>query len=175
MQCFGVFHSAKDARKALSDIAGAHQLCRKLLGLEDGAGSCLAYQVGKCKGGCIGKEPLLLHDLRLQLALSSLKLKAWPFPGRIAVRERDPRGGQPRGGPEFTPGTDLHVLDRWTYLGTARNEEELEALRAQPAVAAFDVDVYRILVRHFAKNPRLDWLDLRRGAVLQPALGALWG
>jgi DNA polymerase III subunit epsilon len=158
MQCFGVFHSEKDARKAQSDIARAHQLCLKVMGLEDGAGSCLAYQVGKCKGACLGKEPLILHNTRLQLALSSLKLKSWPFPGRVALRERDPRGGLP----EYMQGTDLHVVDHWTYLGTARTEEELAELRFRESSAAFDVDVYRILVRHFAKHPKLDWLDLRR-------------
>jgi DNA polymerase III subunit epsilon len=158
MQCFGVFHTEKDARKALSDIARAHELCLKVLGLEDSAGSCFAYQVGKCRGACLGKEPLILHNMRLQLALSSLKLKSWPFPGRIALRERDPRGGIP----ERMQGTDLHVVDHWTYLGTARTEEELADLGARESSAGFDVDVYRILVRYFAKNPRLDWLDLRR-------------
>ena len=158
MQCFGVFHSEKDARKALSDIARAHGLCLKVLGLEDGAGSCFAYQIGKCRGACAGKEPLILHNTRLQLALSALKLRSWPFPGRVALRERDPRGGMP----EWMQGTDLHVVDRWAYLGTARTEDELAELGARESSAAFDVDVYRILMRYFAKNPRLDWLDLRR-------------
>ena len=175
--CYGVFQSHKDARKALTDIARAHSLCLKVLGLEasDGAApgvaaacedaqaerlaaSCVGYQTGRCKGACVGKEPLILHNTRLQLALSSLKLKAWPFPGRIALRERDPRGGAP----EFARGTELHVLDHWTYLGTARTEEELDELRFRESNAAFDVDVYRILMRYFAKNPKLDWLDLRR-------------
>jgi DNA polymerase III subunit epsilon len=158
MQCYGVFHTDKDARKALGDIAGAHQLCRKVLGLEDSAGSCFAYQVGKCRGACLGKEPLILHSMRLQLALSSLKLKAWPFPGRIALRERDPKGGMA----QCMRRTDLHVVDHWTYLGTARTEEELAELGARDSSAVFDVDVYRILVRYFAKNPNVDWLDLRR-------------
>jgi DNA polymerase-3 subunit epsilon len=157
-QCFGVFHSEKDARKALGDIARAQQLCLKVLGFEDGAGSCLAYQVGKCKGACMAKEPLILHNTRLQLALSSLKLKAWPFPGRIALRERAPQGGMP----EHSRGTDLHVVDHWAYLGTARTEEELAALCGTDSSVAFDVDVYRILVRYFAKNPNLNWLDLRQ-------------
>ena len=148
MQCFGVFHAEKDARKALTDIARSHQLCLKVLGLEDVAGSCVAHQFGKCRGACAGKEPLILHNMRLQLALSPLKLKAWPFPGRIALRERGPR-------------LDLHVLDQWTYLGTARTEEELAALGTKDPRAAFDIDVYRVLVRYFAKNPRVDWLDIR--------------
>jgi DNA polymerase-3 subunit epsilon len=157
-QCFGVFHSEKDARKALTDIARAHQLCLKVLGLEDGAGSCLAFNVGKCRGACMGKEPLVLHHTRLQLALVSLKLKAWPFPGRIALRERAARGFSPDGASD----ADLHVVDHWTYLGTARSDEELAALSAKDASAGFDVDVYRILLRYFAKHPRLDWLDLQR-------------
>jgi len=103
-------------------------------------------------GACVGKEPLILHNTRLLLALSSLKLKAWPFPGRIALRERDPRGGDP----EFGRGTDLHVVEHWAYLGTARTEEELAALSAGDTRPAFDVDVYRILMRYFASHPKLD-------------------
>jgi DNA polymerase-3 subunit epsilon len=155
LQCFGVFHSGKDARKTLCDIARARQLCLKVLGLEEGAGSCVAHQFGKCRGACVGKEPLILHDMRLQLALAPLKLKAWPFPGRVALRERKPRFGMP-------DTTDLHVVDHWAYLGTARTGEELEELGAKGSSAEFDVDVYRILVRYFANNPRLDWIDMQR-------------
>ncbi len=149
-QSFGVFHSEKDACKALMDIARAHQICLKTLGLEPGEGSCFAYQIGKCRGACVGKEPLILHTMRLNLALSSLKFKTWPFPGRIGLRERR--------------AADLHVLDHWTYLGSARSDEELAALRAQPAWGGFDIAVYRILVRYFSNHPKLDWIDLRNEA-----------
>jgi DNA polymerase-3 subunit epsilon len=148
--CFGLFRGPKDAQKALSDIARAQQLCRKVLGVEQSAGSCFAYQLGKCRGACVGKEPLVLHAMRLSLALSSLRLKVWPFPGRIALRERDGSGR-----------TDLHVCEAWSYLGTARNEEELAELTAARGRPRFDADVYRILVRHFADKAKLDWHDLR--------------
>jgi DNA polymerase-3 subunit epsilon len=152
-RCCGVFHSPKHARKALTDIARAQRLCLKILGLEQSAGSCVAHQFGKCKGACVGKEPLMLHALRSQMALSSLALKAWPFPGRVALRERDAQGA-----------VDLHVVDHWTYLGTARSEDELASLAAKAATAPFDAHVYRILVRHFASHPKLDWQDLRAAA-----------
>jgi DNA polymerase III subunit epsilon len=148
-QAFGVFHSEKDARKALTDIARAKELCLKVLGLEESAGSCFAKQVGKCRGACTGKEPLILHNMRIHMALSGLKIKSWPFPGRIALRERG------IGGDEF------HVLDHWRYLGSARTEEELATLRTRQTYAAFDVDVYKILLRYFSKHPKFDWHDLR--------------
>jgi len=142
--CYGVFQSQKDGRKALTDIARAHSLCMKVLGLEilDDAASCVGYQLGRCKGACVGKEPLILHDMRLRMALSALKLKPWPFPGRVAIAE---------GRAEF------HVLDHWAYMGTARSEDELDELRTKAAPADFDADVYRILVRYLTKNPKLTW------------------
>ena len=148
-ECYGLFRSSKDAGKALLDIARASQLCLKLLGLEQGGGSCFGYQVGRCRGACVGKEPALLHGTRLQLALSALKLQAWPFPGRIALREAA----------AFGP-TEWHVLDDWDYLGTARDEDELGELAESAAVPCLDPDVYRILVRHFATQRKLDWRGL---------------
>jgi DNA polymerase III subunit epsilon len=156
-QCFGVFHSAKDARKALTEIAHAQQLCLKILGLESSEGSCFALQMGKCRGACVGKEPLILHNMRTQLALSALKIKSWPFPGRIAVQERHSSGFAADGSRD----TDLHVLENWSYLGTARSDEQLRALSVAQPPDGFDVDVYRILVRYFSMHPQLQWHDLR--------------
>lgn len=151
--CFGVFRTAKDARKALTDIAAARQLCLKVLGLEQSAGSCFAHPMGRCKGACIGKEPLVLHAVRVQMAMSGLKLKPWPFAGRVALRERGPMGV-----------AELHVVDRWSYIGTARDEDELAGLACRQSPEAFDPQVYRILVRYFEHHPKLDWHDVSQPA-----------
>ncbi len=155
--CFGVFHAVKDARKALADIACARELCMTILGLEESDGSCVAHQLGRCKGACVGKEPLVLHAVRVQMALASLKLKEWPFPGRIALRERGAFGAEV-----------LHVLDRWAYLGTAHSGEELAMLARGAAPGVFDPHVYRVLVRYFGNHPRLDWLDLEAQRIFDP-------
>jgi DNA polymerase-3 subunit epsilon len=156
-QCFGVFHAEKDARKALKDIARAHELCLKVLGLEESSGSCFAFQMGNCRGACLGKEPLILHNMRAQLALSALKIKSWPFPGRIALRERHVS----RFATDAAFDGEFHVLDHWTYLGTARCADDLAALATQRAGSAFDVDVYKILLRYLSNHPKLEWHDLR--------------
>ena len=144
--------------KALRDLARAHGLCLKVMGLEDAEGSCLGLQVGTCKGACVGKEPLALHDMRARMALAKLKIKSWPFPTRIALRERS------------RDATELHVLEHWSYLGTARSEDELAELACRATGGqggrAFDADVYKILVRYLSIHGRVDWQELREQTLL---------
>jgi DNA polymerase-3 subunit epsilon len=132
-EVYGLFRDAKTAKRALTEIVRAHQLCAKSVGLEDGEGSCFAYQLKRCKGACVGHEPAALHDTRVRLALAAQRLKPWPYRGRIAVVERDWRGEE-----------DFLVLDGWRYLGTVRDLESAARLADE---APFDADVYRILKR----------------------------
>ena len=43
----------------------------------------------------------------------------------------------------------MHVLDRWRYLGTAINEEELYEL-ADSGESEFDLDIYKLLKKALA-------------------------
>jgi DNA polymerase-3 subunit epsilon len=140
---YGLFRSRRSAIEALREIAAAHELCPILLGLEKRTGPCFAYQLKRCRGACVGAETSARHSLRLGQALTSLRMQPWPFRGRIGVRET----GSDR------ENAELHVLDRWCYLGTVRSEQELyemETARTQPA---FDLDTYKILMR-FLSQPR---------------------
>lgn len=71
-------------------------------------------------------------------------MRPWPYAGRIGVRERDPA----------TECCELHVLDRWCYLGTLRSEADLHELTEAPPAPAFDLDTYRILTRFLESVPR---------------------
>ncbi len=145
---FGTFRSKRDATKALDEIVRAQQLCRKVLGLEPGEGSCFGFQVGRCRGACAGGEPAALHAARAQLAFAPHRLRSWSFRGRLAVCERDWRGEQ-----------ELHVFDQWRYLGTVRDQDSLAALN-RPA-AGFDIDIYRMLERLLRKPaPRTRLVEL---------------
>jgi len=66
--------------------------------------------------------------------MQKLKLAVWPYPGAIGVRE----------------GEELHVIDRWCYLGTAKNEVEIAEL-LQAGVPAFDRDTYMLLSKSLQK------------------------
>jgi DNA polymerase-3 subunit epsilon len=147
-EAYGPFRDPLAARRALEGHAREAGLCLKLLGLESGTGSCFARQIGRCRGACLGIEPRALHDARLRLALARLRLRPWPFPGAVVIREPSAGAG----------GQVVHVIDRWRHLGSARSEEELQALADAPRDPALDVDAYRILSRWLG---RLDPRDCR--------------
>jgi DNA polymerase-3 subunit epsilon len=144
-ELYGPFRSERDARRALEGKAREAGLCLKVMGFERGDGSCFAFQLGRCRGACIGKEPRALHDARLRLALASLRLKAWPFAGPVGIREPGPAG----------VGSVLHVVDQWRHLGTAADDAEVAALVESAAGGGFDPDAYRIIARCLERlNPR---------------------
>jgi DNA polymerase III subunit epsilon len=140
----GLFRSRAAAIEALRGIAAEHGLCLILLGLERRKGPCFAHQIRRCRGACVGKESRKAHALRLAQALAALRMRPWPFKGWIGVRERSPD----------TERTELIVLDRWCYIGTARSEQELHELIAARAKPAFDFDTYKILTRFFDRRRR---------------------
>lgn len=147
---YGQFRSKREAHNALRELAAENGLCLKRLGLEQGRGPCFNHQIGRCRGWCVGKESALTHDLRLRTALAVLKLRAWPFPGRIAIRERGEDGAR----------CEWHLFEHWCHLGTARSEPELHEAAQTRFEAAFDLDTYRILRRALAQ--RADALDIVR-------------
>jgi len=138
----GLFRSRRAALEALRALASEHGLCLILLGLEKGRGPCFGHQIRRCRGACVGKESPAVHGLRLGQALSRLKMRPWPFTGRVGIRESG------------NPADPLIVLDRWCYLGTARSETDLQELSARDTQPVFDLDTYRILTRFFSSAHR---------------------
>lgn len=135
---YGLFRSRRAGIEALRELATENQLCHGLLGLEKRDGPCFAYQIRRCRGACAGVETAEAHALRLAAALAKLRVRAWPFPGRIGIRETAAGGER----------CELHVLDQWCHLGTVRSEEELHELQEGAPRPLFDLDTYKILTRY---------------------------
>lgn len=133
---YGLFRNGREATGVLAELAAAHSLCHAVLGLEKVTAGrpCFAHQVRKCKGICVGAEAPAAHTFRLVQALARLHLPRWPYAGPACIREGD----------------DVHVVDGWCYLGSARSEDELWPLLEQSR-PSFDRDTYRILVRAVAR------------------------
>jgi DNA polymerase-3 subunit epsilon len=139
---YGVWRSRRAALQALEAAADEHRLCLQTLGFDPKKkGICLRHQMGRCAGVCAGKESIHVHHARVATALAPLKSADWPHRGPLGVVEAD----------ESRDATEVHVLDRWCYLGTATSDAELaELLEARRP--RFDYDHYRILSRHLGKR-----------------------
>jgi len=143
-ELYGMFTSQRKAVETLRNLADAYKLCLVQLGLEKPArgknAPCFAHQLKKCKGICIGKESALQHDLRLMEALARLKVETWPYPGPIGVKEN------------YGLRDEVHVIDRWCYLGTAQDDTGIETLLTQAPHARFDLDTYKILKKYLKSS-----------------------
>ena len=139
---YGLWRSRPAAMAALRTAADEQRLCLQTLGFDvKRQGACLRHQMGRCAGVCAGKENIHVHHARVATALAGLKSADWPHRGPLGVVEHD----------RARDATEVHVLDRWCYLGTASCDSEvaelLEARRPR-----FDYDHYRILARHLGKR-----------------------
>jgi excinuclease Cho len=134
-QLYGLFGSRQAGLQALRDMADQHRLCYGALGLEKLAAgkACFRAAIRQCAGVCRGDEAPEQHHERLRSSLQPWGVEPWPWGGAIAVIERDEEL------------TQVHALNRWSYLGSAATLQEARALQGQPA--AFDADVYKILLR----------------------------
>ncbi|MHB8948509.1 MAG: exonuclease domain-containing protein, partial [Rhodoferax sp.] len=149
---YGVYRSKNQAISSLRELADTHSLCLQALGLESGKGRCFAHQIGRCQGVCCGEETPQRHHLRLQMALAQQKLQVWPYAGRIGLREYDPQKDR----------TDIHIFEQWCHLATVHDETELMDALGGHSTLAFDLDTYRLLLKHMAlagkgKIELIDW------------------
>jgi DNA polymerase-3 subunit epsilon len=139
----GLFRSRRAALQALRDLADEERFCLQTLGFDTARqGACFRHQLGRCAGVCAGMENVHLHHARFGVALRRYRAAEWPHRGPLGIVEKD-RGGE---------STDVHVVDRWCYLGTASSDAELGDLLEARRSARFDYDHYRILTRHLGKR-----------------------
>ena len=64
-----VFTSKEKTKSKLNSLVETYGLCQKLSGLYDTEGACFHYQVGICKGACIGKESAEIYNERAGKAI----------------------------------------------------------------------------------------------------------
>ncbi|ABB75297.1 exonuclease domain-containing protein [Nitrosospira multiformis] len=139
---YGLFRSKTKAVDALREVVRENRLCPRVVGLENGKGACFAHQLKRCNGVCAGKEVPQLHYLRLKQALLPLKLKSWPYPGRIGIREYNASSGR----------SEVHVFHYWCHLGTVDNEAGLDDVLGTRSSMKFDLDTYKLLLKTLGKQ-----------------------
>lgn len=133
---YGVYTTKMQAKSRLEAAAKTFQLCPKLLGLEKAKGACFRYQLGFCKGACIGKESLELYNRRVELALERSKIESWPFKAAVAVRISETRS---------------IIVDQWVVTSVVDHAYDEPTIT--PLDNGFDIDTYKIIRAYIRKNP----------------------
>jgi DNA polymerase-3 subunit epsilon len=143
---FGIFPSERKARNALLRLAAKHRLCHCLLGVSAFTkAGCPACPVDRPEAGCVGRTDRKKQLMRLFASLGPLRLPVWPHRGAVGIREH----------------SDVHVVDHWQFLGTAKSEGELYGL-LETRPRGFDRRIYRLLSRTLARLPQQKIVDLSR-------------
>ncbi len=124
--------SRKQARDLLQSLVESQHLCPIFLGLEKRKGACFSSQLGLCKGACVGKENTKLYNLRFEQAFATLRLKRWPYKGKIVIKE------------ELDDKQEYFIVDQWCYLGSVKDTHDIETIGTVPY--RFDFDTYKILI-----------------------------
>jgi len=135
-ECFGWFASRRKAVNALARLAQRDRLCHVLLGVSGLAKECLACPVDHPTAGCVGRVACKKQLMRVYAALDAQRRPRWPHRGPVGIRER----------------SELHIVDKWRFLGTALNEADVHDVLEDRA-RDFDPRVYALLDRAFARLP----------------------
>jgi DNA polymerase-3 subunit epsilon len=135
----GPFGSRAGARRFLVELAREHGLCLKTMNLEGRArgkaadAPCFNFQLKRCLGACVGAESVQAHGTRAAELLAARRIAPWPHAGAVAIVEAN--------ADRFRE--DLHVFDRWCWLGTVKSLDAARAL-SRSAPRTFEPDAYRI-------------------------------
>jgi DNA polymerase III subunit epsilon len=133
---YGVYTTKSQAKAQLETAARTFELCPKLLGLEKASGACFRYQLGLCKGACIGKESPELYNRRVELALERSKIESWPFKSAVAVRVSETRS---------------IIVDQWIVKSVV--EYAYDEPTTTPLDNGFDIDTYKIIRSYIRNHP----------------------
>ncbi|MES2876509.1 MAG: exonuclease domain-containing protein [Patescibacteria group bacterium] len=132
---YGVYSTRTKAKARILELTRTFELCPKLMGIEKGEGACFSYSLGRCKGACVGEEPVELYNRRFELALEHHKVAAWPYGSAVAV-------------PINQLGEQV-IIDNWIIRGYLNAEGERMYDSLEPT---FDVDEYKIIKRFLREN-----------------------
>ena len=133
------FSTMREAKEALFRITEKYGLCQKINGLYKTTGPCFQYQIKICKGACLGLEPGIDYNERVNTFLKSTTIGKFTRLFEVAGRNENEIGlvyikNGVYNGFGFCPKTTLE--GRKNYI-TSREDNK---------------DVRRILIQHLINN-----------------------
>ena len=133
------FTSVREAKETLYRITEKYGLCQKINGLYRTAGPCFQYQIKICKSACLGLEPVIDYNERVNTFLKSRTIGKFTRLFEVTGRNENEIG--------------LVYIENGVYNGfgfcpkTTRKDKKSFITSRED-----NKDVRRILIRHLIKN-----------------------
>jgi DNA polymerase-3 subunit epsilon len=140
----GVFRSYKHATSTIENLAREYQLCRRKLQIStagDSDRSCFYYQLGQCRGACVGEETRDAYNDRFGEAFADYAVTSWPYDGSVVIT--DTREGR----------SDRFTVNRWCLQSahTVVGSQAEPFFADQSMLREFYYDVYKLLAQALTK------------------------
>lgn len=136
-----VFERRRGAQAALEQAVTVYDLCAVRCGLEKSRGACFRYQLGKCRGACVGIESTEDYNARVATVFAERSIAAWPYDGAVIISER-----------AAAPPYHGFIVDQWIVRATVTQQAEAEP-QYLPYGDTFDHDSYSILRSFLLRHP----------------------
>lgn len=124
-----ISNTMNSLKEFLTNTVKKKGLCSKFLGLEKGKGACFSYQLGHCRGGCVGRISSDEYNLIFDEVFEDLRIKKWIFNSPITITEE---GNNLR---------ETFLFDSWIFLGSSIGKGGSLFMNK----FSFNYDTYRIL------------------------------
>ena len=147
------------AKNSLLSAVKTFDLCPKLCGLEKAKGACFSYQLGKCRGACVGDEASEDYNQRLLNAFSGRGVDDWPHQGPVLIIEHSDTNDSQTG----------FIVNNWIIEGTV-NVEADNTPTYTPYSQDFDLDAYTILRSYLLRHPERVTIRTYHGEFEEPYL-----
>lgn len=138
-EILGVFKSKKQAKNTIENLAREYDLCRQRLQIATRLkqGACFHYQLGQCRGACIGEDKPQAYNQRFRRAFADYQVQSWPFSGPVLIEETN--DGR----------TDEFVVNNWVIASATvcTSNQRRDFFRSVPNPATFNYDTYKQLAR----------------------------
>jgi DNA polymerase-3 subunit epsilon len=142
-------HAGRRAAEAALERKGIEfELCPKLYGAEKGPGRCFQHHIHRCKGACIGNEPVEEYNQRVWKAIESLGYTRGDEQDYLIVG----KGRYPT--EKSVVWVKAGTYQGYTFMETEYLDQPIESILSMIPFKGEVPDVQRIIRGYIKRNPK---------------------
>lgn len=140
---YGLFKSQLEAKHFLERLCETTNACKYFCGLSN-TRPCFQAQLKRCQNNCDKTISAKQQQINLINALSTIRLKQWPYPGIVAIKEHCPSQLL----------TQYILIYQWCFLGIVESLDKITDYKS--TTKSLDRDYYRLTTQLLLQQTKLE-------------------